>query len=123
VGNAVGPVTLIAGGIYLGYLTLTGRAANFVAFVKSGGTSVSSSSSSSGGSGSSSTPDPNLDTTPGSSATGSTAAEKGSIFGVLPAGAAGTAAGMSKAQAAAAAVQAQALLDIYNAYGAPASSN
>jgi hypothetical protein len=39
-GNAVGPVALIAAGIYLGYLTITGRAANFAAFLASGGKSV-----------------------------------------------------------------------------------
>jgi hypothetical protein len=32
-GNAVGPVTLIAAGIYLGYLTLTGKAKAFVALL------------------------------------------------------------------------------------------
>ncbi len=36
-GNAVGPVSLIAAGIYLGYLTLTGRAQAFADFL-SGGT-------------------------------------------------------------------------------------
>lgn len=104
-GNAVGPVALIAAGIYLGYLTITGRAANFANFLASGGQSTA--------------PDPKsattgtvqnavtttLSTAPGSSMTGTGAAQTGSVFGLLPAGAPGTAAGMSEAQASNAAIQ------------------
>jgi hypothetical protein len=92
VGNAVGPVALIAAGIYLGYLTITGRAANFAAFLASGGKSVTPTAATAGSV--QSAVQSNLSTTPGTSMTG------------LPS-VTGTASGLSAAQASSAALQVQ----------------